>query len=335
MIGVDLDARRCTSARRPRVDDLAYDHLVVAAGATDQHVRHPRRRPSTASRSTTLADAVRLRNHVLERFEAADADPRWSTTARSPSWSSAAARPASRWPARWPSCSTWSCAGTSGTLDVGRARVVLVEMQDHLLAPVQPGVAGATPARRSRSRGVEVRTGAQVAGCAPTRSRFADGEELAAHTLDLGGRRPGQPAGRGARAGDRPGRAHRRRARPAPSPATPACGPSATSPRSSTPTADGRAAARSSRRSPSSRAATSPAQICCIARRAGPTAARSATATRARWPPSAAAGPSPSCRSASAARLPGLAGLARPAPGACWPGSATASRCSPTGPGTG
>ena len=48
----------------------------------------------------TLADAVRLKDHVLERWEAADRDPAWPRTAPSTSSSSAAARPASRRSAR-------------------------------------------------------------------------------------------------------------------------------------------------------------------------------------------------------------------------------------------
>src|SRR5687768_11608703 len=54
-------------------DDLPFDHLVLAAGATvtwfgvpgaDEH----------GFPLYTLADANRLRNHVLRRFEAADED---------------------------------------------------------------------------------------------------------------------------------------------------------------------------------------------------------------------------------------------------------------------
>jgi len=67
-------------------------------------------------------------------------------------------------------------------LDVGRARVVLVEMQDHLLAPF--GRASREHARQAlEERGVEVRTGAQVARVRATRVTLADGEEIAAHTL--------------------------------------------------------------------------------------------------------------------------------------------------------
>jgi NADH dehydrogenase len=68
------------------------------------------------------------------------------------------------------------------SLDVSRARVVLVEMQDHLLHPF------AASSRRHaldtlRSRGVEVRLGAQVASVSCDAVTFTDGEELPCRTL--------------------------------------------------------------------------------------------------------------------------------------------------------
>ena len=68
--GVDWDARTVLlEGHRP----LPFDHLVVAGGATVTHFGTP----GAADHGFalyTLADAVQLRNHVVERFEAADAD---------------------------------------------------------------------------------------------------------------------------------------------------------------------------------------------------------------------------------------------------------------------
>jgi NADH dehydrogenase len=67
-------------------------------------------------------------------------------------------------------------------LDLDRARVVLVEMQDDVLTPFSP--ASRRHARDTlEGRGVEVRTGTRVARVRATRVSFADGDELAAHTL--------------------------------------------------------------------------------------------------------------------------------------------------------
>ena len=182
VIGADLDAQIVHLQHDDHeVEDLTYDHLVVAAGATantfgipgvDQH----------GFPLYNLADAVRLRNHVLERFEASDAEPALLDDG----------------------ALTFVVVGGGPTgvevagaltelfgvvlrkdfprLDVGRARVVLVEMQDELL-----GTFGEGSRRHAREtlveRGVEVRTGAQVARVRANRVVLADGEELAAHTL--------------------------------------------------------------------------------------------------------------------------------------------------------
>src|SRR5579875_279945 len=66
---IDLDARRLGL---DGTDELAYDHLILAAGSstTDFGI------PGVAEHAfplKTLPDAVRLRNHVLATFEHADA----------------------------------------------------------------------------------------------------------------------------------------------------------------------------------------------------------------------------------------------------------------------
>src|SRR6185312_13241212 len=69
--GVDLDARE---VRFDGIAPLAYDYLVLALGAevnffgTEGAAEH-------AYPMYTMADAVRLKEHVLQRWEAADRDP--------------------------------------------------------------------------------------------------------------------------------------------------------------------------------------------------------------------------------------------------------------------
>ena len=163
------------------VDDLAYDHLIVAAGATTNTFGIPGV-DHHGFPLYNLGDAVRLRNHVLERFEATEADPSLIDQGSL----------------------TFVVVGGGPTgvevagalvelihlvlrkdypaLDVGRARVVLVEMQDHLLGPFGPR--SRRHARETlEGRGVEVRTGTQVARVRATSVTLADGEELGSHTL--------------------------------------------------------------------------------------------------------------------------------------------------------
>src|SRR5512132_4252410 len=53
--------------------DLPYDHLVVALGASTNERLIPG--SSNAFTFKTMADALVLRNHVIEQFERADASP--------------------------------------------------------------------------------------------------------------------------------------------------------------------------------------------------------------------------------------------------------------------
>ena len=69
--GIDLEKRRVTfEGMKPR----SYDYLVVGLGAAVNFFDTPGA-AENAFPMYTLADAVRLRTHVLERWEAADKDP--------------------------------------------------------------------------------------------------------------------------------------------------------------------------------------------------------------------------------------------------------------------
>jgi NADH:ubiquinone reductase (H+-translocating) len=67
---IDLERRTVRVASARRTSELAYDQLVLALGAlTNQHMI-----PGSENAFTfkTLADALLLRNHMIERFERAD-----------------------------------------------------------------------------------------------------------------------------------------------------------------------------------------------------------------------------------------------------------------------
>jgi NADH dehydrogenase len=70
--GVDLDRRvvRLTSGGKP--DDLAYDQLVLALGSKTNRDMIPG--SEHAFTFKTVANALLLRNHVIERFERADVE---------------------------------------------------------------------------------------------------------------------------------------------------------------------------------------------------------------------------------------------------------------------
>ena len=161
--------------------ELPFDHLIVAAGATAAYfgiegaAEH-------ALPLYVLEDAIALRNHVLARFEAADADPSLVDDGAL--------------------CFVIVGGGPTGVevagalaelfarvlrkdfqdLDVRAARIVLVEMADTLLQPFS-----AASQRHARERlvdmGVEVLTNAAVERVTPTRVALNSGRELRAHTL--------------------------------------------------------------------------------------------------------------------------------------------------------
>ena len=162
-------------------EDLPFDHLVVAGGATVTHFGTP----GAAEHGFplyTLSDAVALRNHIVERFEAADTDDgeldRGGLTFVVVGGGPTGVETAGALAELFAMVFRKDYPG----LDVSRARVVLVEMQDHLLGPFSP------PSRRHaldtlRARGVEVRLGAQVATVTADAVTFVDGEVLPCRTL--------------------------------------------------------------------------------------------------------------------------------------------------------
>lgn len=176
--GVDWQARR---AHLDGQVDLPFDYLVLAGGATVTHFGTP----GAAEHGFplyTLEDAVELRNHIVERFEAAEADPSeldrggltFVVVGGGPTGVEMAGALAE--------LIAMVFRKDYPSLDVGRARVVLVEMQDHLLDPFS------SSSRRHaldtlRARGVEVRLGAQVAAVGSHEVTFADAEVMPSQTL--------------------------------------------------------------------------------------------------------------------------------------------------------
>ncbi len=71
--GIDLERRVVHLAAAGESGELAYDQLVLALGAMTNRVMIPG--SEHAFTFKTLADALLLRNHILERFERADVEP--------------------------------------------------------------------------------------------------------------------------------------------------------------------------------------------------------------------------------------------------------------------
>jgi NADH dehydrogenase len=176
--GVDWERREVLLEEHQPVP---FDHLVLAVGAVATWFGVP----GAAEHAVplyTLEDAVAVRNHVLSRFEAADADPslvdrgelNFVVVGGGPTGVEMAGALAELFAVVF--------KRDYPTLGVGRARVVLVETQDRLLAPFHPASQRAA-LDALRARQVEVRLEETVDEVTADHVRFTSGEVLPARTV--------------------------------------------------------------------------------------------------------------------------------------------------------
>ena len=262
---------------------LAYDYLVLALGARVTFFG-TEGAPEHAFPMYTLADAVRLKEHVLRRWEAADKDPSLAddgalnvvVVGGGPTGVESAGALAELY--------TGDFAADYSGLSLDKARITLVEAGPALLDDVQEGhpdlhQEGAGGARRRDPP----RRARRVGLADPRDAQVREGAERAHAGL---GRGPaGEPDRRRARPRAGEGQPGRGAARISPSKGIPRSSPSATSRGSRTRrrSESSRSWALSLSRRESARERTS---------RAGSPArrrSRSSTTTKARWRPSAAA----------------------------------------------
>ncbi len=164
-----------------REHEVPFDHLVVAVGAVAAYFGTPGA-PERATPLYTLDDAVSLRNHVLERFEAADADPalidegelNFVVVGGGPTGVETAGALAELFSVVF--------RRDYPSLGVGRARVVLLEARDALLAPFHASSQQAA-LDKLRASQVEVRLEETVAEVTDDHVRLASGEELPTRTV--------------------------------------------------------------------------------------------------------------------------------------------------------
>jgi len=200
--GIDVPGRKI------QIDDgheITFDYLVLAGGAAVNYFGTPGA-AEHAFPLYTLMNAVKLRNQVIERFEAADRDP----------------------PIIDDGALTFVVVGggptgveTAGALSdlfynllprdyhqlaTERAKIVLVEMGHEVLPPFKENLRAYTK-KELEDRGVELRLGEAVAEVGPTSMKLKSGEEIKTHTLVWAGgvqanplaRMLGMPQGRGGR----------------------------------------------------------------------------------------------------------------------------------------
>ena len=185
---VDLDARTVHFDDLP---SITYDYLVFALGAQVDFFG-TEGAADAGFPMYTLRDAVHLRDHLSERWEAADHDPSLIddgalnvvVVGGGPTGVETSGAVAELYVHQF--------AKDYPAVKPERARVTLVEAGPELFSMFVPKLR-AYAAKALADRGVEVRTGERVASVSPTRVVLHSGEELKAHTLVWGAGLQGSP----------------------------------------------------------------------------------------------------------------------------------------------
>ncbi len=178
---IDLDARE---VQFDEMAPLAYDYLVLGLGA-EVNFFGTEGAPEHAFPMYTLPDAVRLKEHVIEKWEAADKDPALIedgalnvvVVGGGPTGVESAGALAELYRGDF--------AKDYPTVPQESARVVLVEAGPQLFSMFKPDIRAYTEEALEK-RTVEVVTGEAVASVAPTRVTLKSGSVIAAHTLVWG-----------------------------------------------------------------------------------------------------------------------------------------------------
>jgi len=185
---VDLEARTVTFVD---LDPITYDYLVFGLGAevnffgTEGAADH-------AFPMYTLPNAIGLKDHLLQRWDAVDHDPRLIADGAlnvvvvggGPTGVETAGAVAELYRAE--------LARDYPDIPQDEARVTLVEAGPELFSMFKPKLREyATKALTERT--VDIRTGAMVASVSPNRVALESGEELRAHTLVWGAGLQGNP----------------------------------------------------------------------------------------------------------------------------------------------
>jgi NADH:ubiquinone reductase (H+-translocating) len=179
--GIDLDRREVEFAE---MKPLAYDYLVLALGA-EVNFFGASGAPEHAFPMYTLADAVRLKKHVLEKWEAADKDESLAedgalhvvVVGGGPTGVESAGALAELYRSNF--------AEDYPDVSQEHARITLVEASPHLFAMFKENLQEYTK-KKLEDFGVDVVLGEIVESIEPTRVTLKSGKVIEAHTLVWG-----------------------------------------------------------------------------------------------------------------------------------------------------
>ncbi|MGZ6897074.1 MAG: NAD(P)/FAD-dependent oxidoreductase [Acidimicrobiia bacterium] len=176
--GVDFDRREVLVDGAP---PIPYDVLVLAAGAVTNDFGIPGVEEH-AIPLKTIADATHLRSTVLRRFEDANADASLVDDGRLTFVVAGGGPTGVELSGALAELFTKVLARDFKHLDIRRARVVLVEMSDHLLGGFSP-TSQDEAKRELDQRGVEVRLGTTIVKVAADAVHLGDGSVIPTATV--------------------------------------------------------------------------------------------------------------------------------------------------------
>lgn len=176
--GIDVPERKI---KMDNGDEVNYDYLVLAGGSAVNYFGTPGA-AEYAFPLYTLTNAVRLRNQVMQRFEAADRDPTivddggltFVIVGAGPTGVETAGALADLFYNLLPK--------DYHQLATEMARIILVEMGQDVLPPFKENLRKYAQ-YDLEDRGVELRLGESVAEVGPTSLKLKSGEEIRAHTV--------------------------------------------------------------------------------------------------------------------------------------------------------
>jgi NADH dehydrogenase len=177
VVGIDLDRRVVLLEGG---DEVSYDFLVVATGATHSYFGHGEW-ADLAPGLKTVEDALEIRRRVLSAFEHAEKDPgeakQWLTfvvVGAGPTGVELAGALIE--------IAVHSMGREFDMIDPASARVILVEGTERVLPPYPPSLS-ASARRQLESLGVEVLTGAMVEDIDEIGVTLSSGERIDAGTV--------------------------------------------------------------------------------------------------------------------------------------------------------
>ncbi len=182
VVGIDLERRVVHLSAGAEADELPYDQLVIALGGMTGRNMIPG--SEHAFTFKTLADALLLRNHIIERFERADLEQDQARKRQQLTFIIIGGGLVGVELFGELTAFADAIAPLYKRVNRDEVRFILLQSSEHIMPEIDPKLAAyGTDVLRKR-RGAEIRTGAKVQAIAPGKVDLP-GESIEAQTIVL------------------------------------------------------------------------------------------------------------------------------------------------------